>query len=371
MNIFDNDAPPELEAEVAKKTLTEEIAVPLNDPLVAVQVTTAKKYPRSVSEFMAKAKDIIMSDPEIADQCIYDIPVGDGKRATGPSVRLAEIVISCYKNIYVSAEQIHEDAEYVYNEGKCLDVEANSGVRIVKKKRITYKSGDRYSQYMRENMSNANNSIALRDAVLRIVPRAFVNILEGVARKTVRAGIENSLPEKRKKVMEYFKELEVENKTIYKYFSIKGIEDITTDHIMQLRGIANAIKDQYLTAEDAFKAPEGDEKPKKKPPKSKKGTTSSFGKGDKKKDSKPPKQKEDPKPKKDPEPKDESSGNNLSVDEFDELLESGEDKGWDAASIQYECGLTYGCTPDKLTSEQCKKLVKYVNSTIYTPPIEE
>ena len=57
------------------------------------QVSTAKKYPRSVKRFVDEATQMVTLNESIAQQCIYALP-RDGKVVEGASARFAEIIAS-------------------------------------------------------------------------------------------------------------------------------------------------------------------------------------------------------------------------------------------------------------------------------------
>src|SRR5262245_56131534 len=77
-------------------------AVPGADSSINVQVATAKKYPRDVQRSLEKARQLATLNDEVAEECHYSIPRG-GKQIEGPSVRLAEVVASCWGNLRIGA----------------------------------------------------------------------------------------------------------------------------------------------------------------------------------------------------------------------------------------------------------------------------
>ena len=65
---------------------------------IDVQISTANRYPRSLTKFNERAKSMVSVDLETAESCIYRRPVGkEGgsmKYVEGESIRLAEIVVA-------------------------------------------------------------------------------------------------------------------------------------------------------------------------------------------------------------------------------------------------------------------------------------
>jgi phosphoribulokinase len=70
---------------------------------IDMQISTAKKYPRSVKAFMEEAQGMIALNQETAEACNYKLKrkeKGGGiKYIEGPSIRLLEIAASCYTNL--------------------------------------------------------------------------------------------------------------------------------------------------------------------------------------------------------------------------------------------------------------------------------
>src|SRR5580700_1156618 len=76
------------------------------------QIITAKQYPRSLKIFMDKALSMATLNEDIAASCGYAVPRGS-KAMEGKSVRLAEIICSCYGNIRSGARVIANDGKTV------------------------------------------------------------------------------------------------------------------------------------------------------------------------------------------------------------------------------------------------------------------
>ena len=157
---------------------------------VDVQVSTAKRYPRDPVRALARAKECATLTPEIARSCWYVRPVGDGKTVEGPSVRLAEILCSTWGNLRVSSEIVEVTADRVVAVGRAWDLESNAAVssEVSKSLLTSAKRGAarRVSDAQVEVIAGAAQSIALRNAIRRIVGDAIVSEVLTAAR---RAGI--------------------------------------------------------------------------------------------------------------------------------------------------------------------------------------
>ena len=214
------------------------------------QIATAKKYPRSVATFRRKAQGLVTLNEAIAKECVYAIP-RDGKMIEGPSARFAEIMISTWGNCRAGARVVDEDARFVTAQGVFHDLESNSAITFEVKRRIVDKRGFTYSPDMIGVTANAACSIALRNAVLKGVPKAFWADIFAVARQTV-MGDFKTLENRRTDAIQAFQPYGVKPEQVYAVLAVKGIHDITVEHLVQLNGLLNAIKDDGVVPESIF-----------------------------------------------------------------------------------------------------------------------
>lgn len=221
------------------------------------QITTARRYPRSVNQFRRRLYEMVTIDTDTAESCIYAIP-RDGKMIDGPSIRFAELLLVGWGNNRAAAEVTSIDEEFVVASGMFFDLETNSAIQAKVMRRITGKpsrdfpKGRRFSNDMIVVTGNAACSIAIRNAILRGIPKALWKDVWDEAKK-VAAGNAKTFTARRDQVM---KELGIQGATpdqIFGLLGIKGIEDMQTEHVVHLRGLQNAIKDGETTLEEAFK----------------------------------------------------------------------------------------------------------------------
>jgi hypothetical protein len=139
---------------------------------VDIQISTAKRFPRTLSHVQKRIIDIASMDRETAENCWYALPRA-GKVIEGPSVRMAEIVASAYGNLRIASRVVGVDDKYVTCQGACHDLENNVAVSTEVKRRITDKKGRRYDDDLIMVTSNAANSIAMRNAIFKVVPMAL------------------------------------------------------------------------------------------------------------------------------------------------------------------------------------------------------
>lgn len=223
----------------------------LNKSEIDMQVATAHKFPRSIKRFRDEALAMVMLTEEIAQDCIYSLPRG-GKTIEGPSARFAEIIASAWGNCRAGARVVNDQGDFVTAQGAFHDLERNVAITFEVQRRIVDKDGNRYKPDMIGVTGNAASSIALRNAILKGVPKAFWSDMYEAARNTVKGNAE-TLAERRTRALEFFeKKYHVKPAQVFAVLGVAGIEDITLDHMVTLNGIKTAIKDGDTTAAQAF-----------------------------------------------------------------------------------------------------------------------
>lgn len=217
------------------------------------QIATARRYPRDVSSFLKRARTMIGEDPVLAGKCGYSVERG-GKVLTGASVRLAEIALVAWGNARL---QVVEEP-YIPNRDRVVrchamfhDLESNVAIRIPKVRRTVNREGRPFNDDMMAVTQNANISVAYRDAILRGVPRHFINDLYSYAMR-VAAGDVQDLPTARKKFLAAFKEVGVPEDRLLRALGLDGPESITLEHLGAMRAVFDAIKRGETTADRAF-----------------------------------------------------------------------------------------------------------------------
>jgi len=222
----------------------------LNEGEINQQIATAKKWPRSIKKFRDEALQLATLDEQTAAECIYALP-RDGKVIEGPSARLAEIIDYAWGNTRSLSRVVAEDAEFVTSQGIYFDLERNRAVSCEVKRRITSKTGKRYSADMITVTSNAASSIAYRNCVFRGVPKALWKQIYDACRKTV-AGDFKTLVTRRDNALQAFVIYGVSPDMIYRTLGLAGKEDIGLEHLVTLSGFLTALKEGDATVEDIF-----------------------------------------------------------------------------------------------------------------------
>ena len=225
---------------------------------VDVQIATAKRYPRSVTRFRQETKELACIDQKTAESMFYSVPRA-GKNIIGPSIRLAEIVMATWGNLRVECRIIGYQNKVVTVEAACWDIEKNSAVKIQKERKVHSKKTKEGAplppdQDMINLAINAALSIALRDAIFRVVPRAYVNEAFEEA-KLVAIGKDKSIKDRRADCIEYAGKMGVSLQRLLHVADAKGIDDIGEEELVYIRGLFSGVKNGEYSVDDAFPEP--------------------------------------------------------------------------------------------------------------------
>lgn len=226
----------------------------INAAEINQQIATAKRYPRSIKEFVREATEMVSMSQSIAAECMYSLKRGrgeDSKVIEGPSARMAEIVASAWGNCRAGARVVGEDDRFVTAQGAFIDLQRNVAITYEVRRRITDSKGRKYSDDMVGVTANAACSIALRNAVFKGVPKAFWQDIYRTARATA-IGDAKTLGSRRQDMLAAFAKMGVEKEKVFGLLEVKGVEDITLDHLALMVGIFQSIRDGETTIEEAF-----------------------------------------------------------------------------------------------------------------------
>jgi hypothetical protein len=232
----------------------------LNKSEIDQQVTTAHAYPRSVKAFLQEAETLATLSEEVAESCSYALPRREKDKETnqwitktieGPSARFAEIIFSCWGNARAGTRIVDEGQEFITAQGFMFDLQKNVAIQVDVPRRIVSSSGQRYKTDMIGVTANAAASIALRNAILKVIPKALWDPIYQKAKATA-IGTEATLSNKRSDALKAFQKRGASAETIFEHLAVKGIEDITLEHLATLKGYLTAIKEGDTTVEQIF-----------------------------------------------------------------------------------------------------------------------
>lgn len=225
-------------------------AAALNKSEVEAQLDAAHRHRRSVTAFLREAGTLATLNQEIAEACIYSVPRG-GKQITGPSVRLAEICASAYGNLHIGARVVDIEEKQIVAQGVAWDLEKNLRVTMEVRRPIVNKSGKRFNDDMINTTGNAAASIALRNAIFRVVPRAYVDNLFAKVR-SVAVGDAKTLSQRRQEVVDRLMKITVPQDRIFARLGKPSIDDVTLEDVELLIGLGTSIKGGETTIDEAF-----------------------------------------------------------------------------------------------------------------------
>jgi hypothetical protein len=221
------------------------------------QIATARKYPRNVTTFVKELTELACLSQQTAIAMVYSLPRAN-KQIVGPSIRFAEAVLACWGNARAGVEIVDVDKKegFVTAEGRYYDCEKNVGMALRKRRRIVAKQINADSIQV---TGDAVSSIALRDAILRCVPKAIWEPIWLKAKATA-AGDAKSIQTVRDQLLQIFHALGVTDVQIFNALSefgttVAGPADLGADQILALQAWHRQLKEGDSTIEDIFGSP--------------------------------------------------------------------------------------------------------------------
>lgn len=233
---------------------SQSLAVQLAMAELNQDVVTAKAYPRSPAVAMRNILELVMMDEQTAKECVYAVP-RDGKTIRGPSIRLAEIIASQWGNCHTASRVVHIDKieKYVESEGIFHDLETGMKRTARTRKSIVKNTGALYSQDMIMTAGNAAASIAMREAILKGVPKAVWGPAFVHAEKVIRGDV-TTLVERRDDAMRSLAGLGVTPDRVFAAMGVNGIEELGLDELQDLYTMYQGVKNGDSDVDEVFPA---------------------------------------------------------------------------------------------------------------------
>lgn len=219
------------------------------------QVATAKRYPRDIRRSINNSVVMATMNQETAQSCSYALPRG-GKPITGPSVHLAKIIVSNWGNVRTEAKVVQITDKQVISRGTCWDLETNVASAFEVRRSIIGKNGQRFSDDMITVTGNAANSIAYRNAVFAVIPKAITDRVYYAAQKFITGDLSDSdkLLKVRTGVLNNFKNnYGITEEEVVKMCGKQTVNQIGADEISMLMGTIQALKDGDTTVDELMK----------------------------------------------------------------------------------------------------------------------
>lgn len=219
------------------------------------QIATAKQYPRDLRRAINNSIAMATLDVPTAQSCGYALPRG-GKPITGPSVHLAKLIVSNYGNIRAEAKVVQITDKQVISRGTCWDLENNVATAFEVRRSIVGRTGQRFSDDMITVTGNAANSIAYRNAVFAVIPRAITDKVYQAAQHCITGDLsdEDKIIARRKKCIDYFKdEFGITEQEVVMLCGKKTVNQIKAPEIALLLGITQSLTDGDTTVDELMK----------------------------------------------------------------------------------------------------------------------
>lgn len=219
------------------------------------QVATAKRYPRDIRRSIDNSVVMATMNQETAQSCSYALPRG-GKPITGPSVHLAKIIVSNWGNMRTEAKVVQITDKQVISRGTCWDLETNVASAFEVRRSIIGKNGQRFSEDMITVTGNAANSIAYRNAVFAVIPKAITDRVYYAAQRFITGDLSDSdkLLKVRTGIINNFKNsYGITEEEVVKMCGKQTVNQIGADEISMLMGTIQALKDGDTTVDELMK----------------------------------------------------------------------------------------------------------------------
>ena len=219
------------------------------------QVATAKRYPRDIRRSIDNSVVMATMNQETAQSCSYALPRG-GRPITGPSVHLAKIIVSNWGTMRTEAKVVQITDKQVISRGTCWDLETNVASAFEVRRSIIGKNGQRFSDDMITVTGNAANSIAYRNAVFAVIPKAITDRIYYAAQKFITGDLSDSdkLLKVRTGILNNFKNnYGITEEEVVKMCGKQTVNQIGADEISMLMGTIQALKDEDTTIDELMK----------------------------------------------------------------------------------------------------------------------
>ena len=219
------------------------------------QVATAKRYPRDIRRSIDNSVVMATMNQETAQSCNYALPRG-GKPITGPSVHLSKIIVSNWGNMRTEEKVVQITDKQVISRGTCWDLETNVASAFEVRRSIIGKNGQRFSEDMITVTGNAANSIAYRNAVFAVIPKAITDRVYYAAQRFITGDLSDSdkLLKVRTGIINNFKNsYGITEEEVVKMCGKQTVNQIGADEISMLMGTIQALKDGDTTVDELMK----------------------------------------------------------------------------------------------------------------------
>lgn len=196
-------------------------------------IEAAQRHPRNLSACIDEAVTLVTMDQESAEECFYALPRG-GKTITGPSIRLAEILQSSFRYMVADSWIVSVGRDTLTVGASATDLQKLTRVSAEVSRRIVDRNGRRFNADMIQTTTQAAVSIAIRNAIIRLIPDPIVRKVTRAAEETA-AGGKGTHDEKVAAAVEYLNEKGVSTERILAALDVPSVDDILVSGLVVMR----------------------------------------------------------------------------------------------------------------------------------------
>jgi hypothetical protein len=217
----------------------------------------AQRFPRSEDKCRAK---ILRScqRPTFAEKARYVYPRG-GQNIEGPSVQLARECGRIWGNLDYGYAVADRTREHTTVEGVCWDLETNSrNTASVTFKNLILRKGKGWIEPDERDyreLTAKNGAIAVRNAILQVVPPDIVEEAMHTVRKTIIDAAKGETRQDAKsavrRMVVAFRDLKVTKEMLEAKLG-HAIDETTAEEIADLRGVYTSIADGQYKVDEVF-----------------------------------------------------------------------------------------------------------------------
>jgi hypothetical protein len=224
------------------------------------KVSAAHARPRDITKSIEYATMLATIDEETAQSCIYALPrkdkSGNQVEVKGESIRLAEIMVSAWKNIVVGSRIKSNDGKNIITEGICYDLENN--ITISKEDTVSIifgqsggKPGYQANADMQTMLAKASQAKAMRNAIFAVIPKSIVKVVYKKA-VTFAIGDVKTLSSKVDAAINKLVKMGVNKEAMMDYFGHSNLQAFSEEDYETIIGIGTALKSKSIKPEDLF-----------------------------------------------------------------------------------------------------------------------
>lgn len=219
---------------------------------VQASIAIAKKFPRDPNQAFANIMTACKR-PNLAEQAKYAYPRG-GKVVTGPSIRLAEVVVQNWGNVNYGIKELSNANGVSVMQAFAWDLETNT--KQEKTFQVPHKRYTKNGSYPLTDPRDIYELVAnygarrLRACIIGIIPPDIIEAAEEQCEKTLKEGKE-PLGDRVKKLVVAFSEFGINVSQVEKRLGHK-LDAVIEQEIIILRAIYKSIKDGMAKREEFF-----------------------------------------------------------------------------------------------------------------------